>query len=119
MIKVGDILKSKNGGSLVKIVFILEGTIIGNIYSVYYQDNSEICWFSQNEMEDIFDFPKEKWRPEAYEEYWFVCSDGSLVCCVYSGEKLDQDKEKFGNCFQTKAEAEVARDKIREVLKGE
>jgi hypothetical protein len=119
MIKVGDVLKSKCGESVIKIAFILENTSIGNVYCVAYPDlDNEIGWINQKEIEADYDITKEKWRPVEGEGYYYIDGFYGNVC-FYSHSDMNEGIVSFGNYFETKAEAILARDKIREVLKGE
>ncbi len=59
-----------------------------------------------------------KWKPENMnEEYWYIGPDLSVTrmfFCVDS--RIDENLIDVGNCFPTRAKAEEARDKIKELL---
>jgi hypothetical protein len=116
MIKVGDILKTKKQSWSQKVL-----AICGDVYGISYIDKFDDfgCWKTLKELEENFDLPKEKWEPTKFKQnYWFIDSWGKPANTVFTADS-DEKRVMFGNCFQTKAEAELARDKIREVLKGE
>jgi hypothetical protein len=116
MIKVGDVLRHKRSDGKNKVL-----TICGDIYGLSsYNDFSRFgYWNTKTQVEECFDLPKEKWRPDYDENYWFVNASIVADCELWKKYTVDFDRLKAGNCFKTEAEAIIARDKIREVLNGE
>lgn len=56
----------------------------------------------------------QKWKPNYEEIYYFIASNGIIVKTVwYNTQDL---RYEFGNCFRTYEDAEIARDKIKELL---
>ena len=58
----------------------------------------------------------ERWRPKKGEGYWIIQNDGDVEQHRYAEDTYDDKKWTFGNCFQTRAQAESARNAIKEVL---
>jgi hypothetical protein len=67
------------------------------------------------ELQDEFDQLKavkikaeqpKRWKPEDNEEFWYICSDGSVVNGLFhNAGKTDNWCYLTGNCFNTKKEA--------------
>ena len=57
-----------------------------------------------------------RWKPKQGESYWMIQNDGEVEQHRYAEEAYDEKKWNFGNCFHTRAQAEQARDTIKEVL---
>lgn len=60
-----------------------------------------------------------KWKPKDMEEYWFFTGSNTIIRSVWKDTLLDNKYFDFGNCFQTKKEAEVAAERVKKTLKGE
>ena len=58
----------------------------------------------------------QEWKPEYREIYYFIDSDGIIVEAVWYDKRFDKSRYEFGNCFRTLKEAEIARDKFKELL---
>jgi hypothetical protein len=60
----------------------------------------------------------ERWKPKEGESYWWLAVE--KVVQEWTGNwrnhKDDRLRWELGNCFKTKAEAEQARDKMKETL---
>lgn len=116
MIKVGDILKMKERNDTRKVL-----AIVDELYAIsYVEHHNQFCyWTTKEGLENEFDLPKEKWRPGNLSIYYYVDFDGTVRDVKnVNGCLGDEMRISFGNCFPTKSEAELARDKIREVLKN-
>lgn len=57
----------------------------------------------------------EKWIPEMSNKFYFINIDGKVKVGIHDKE-TDNVMFNFGNCFKTKEEAEIARDKFKEML---
>jgi hypothetical protein len=57
-----------------------------------------------------------RWRPKKGAEYFKIDSDGIIHKITWNEDDLDYTFWAFGNCFQTRAQAEQARGKVKEVL---
>jgi hypothetical protein len=57
-----------------------------------------------------------RWRPKQGDEYFKIDSDGMIHKITWHEDVLDRTFWAFGNCFQTYAQAELARGKVKEVL---
>jgi hypothetical protein len=58
----------------------------------------------------------ERWKPGKDAGYYVIVADGNIDYEIWEGDDSDLQSWGFGNCFQTREEAEYARDKIKEVL---
>ena len=56
---------------------------------------------------------KKWWEPELDEEYYIICSDGSIDYNNYDGDYADKCIMTIGNCFQTEEQAEFMAEKLR------
>jgi len=59
-----------------------------------------------------------RWKPKEGDHYYFITLDGFVKSKRWDGELFEIDCYNFHNCFKTKEQAEKARDKIAEVLRG-
>lgn len=57
----------------------------------------------------------QRWRPLPYEHHWMVITNGE-VCKCFLPTEINEEKYSFGNCFQTRAQAEEAAQRVRETL---
>lgn len=57
-----------------------------------------------------------RWKPKNNEYYYRITWLGEVAEDIWYGSLNDESGYKFGNCFKTIEEAEVARDKIKNVL---
>lgn len=55
--------------------------------------------------------PKKIWKPECGEWYWYIGSDGRINNCEWENDRIDRGRYSMGNCFRTKEEARIAREK--------
>lgn len=60
-----------------------------------------------------------RWKPKDMEEYWFFTGSNTIIRSVWKDTLLDNKYFDFGNCFQTKKEAEIAAERVKKTLKGE
>ena len=120
---------SERGDEVIKYLEDLEGSntlsLHGNRNEMYYFINPEgiidatyivggaICPFIKEFYEEI---TLPKWKPEYDENYYRITWIGEVAEDIWYGSRNDESGYKFGNCFRTKEEAEVARDKIKEIL---
>ncbi|MCZ2807940.1 MAG: DUF3310 domain-containing protein [Candidatus Bathyarchaeota archaeon] len=58
----------------------------------------------------------ERWKPEDREKFWFIDRDGNANFHMRTEWDSDNDKYDFGNCFQSKEEAEAAAEKVKALL---
>lgn len=57
-----------------------------------------------------------RWKPEINDVYYFVHALGIVEQDLWCDYKCDSDLYNTGNCFRTKAEAEVAAEKVKALL---
>ena len=60
----------------------------------------------------------EPWKPKLGEEYWFLGIDFAPENAIWRDDSFDKSCFKYGNCFQTKEEAEAAIPRVEAALKG-
>ena len=72
-----------------------------------------------NQLIDLQEEKKGKWKPKDGEGYYFFDTNGTTANTTFR-ENFDWDliHVEFGNCFQTRGEAQAAADKIKELLQS-
>jgi len=74
----------------------------------------------KNMMSILKEFYKEisleRWKPEYEGQYYFIDIKGGILQKLWFDTQVDNLCYKFGNCFRTQKEAEVARNKFKEIL---
>lgn len=119
----------KRGDEIIKILIDLGGrnshSMDGKNTNAYYFINPNgIIANSYSCGDNVFSFVREfykevklpKWKPKNNETYYRITWIGGVAEDIWYGSRNDESGYKFGNCFRTKEEAEVARDKIKEML---
>ena len=86
------------------------------ITELAHKINHQIIDHLNSEADSQEETPKERWKPEEGEEFWYFEMDGEIHCGNHDNLKLDKDMYNFGNVFRTEKEAEEARDKIKRLL---
>lgn len=51
------------------------------------------------------------WKPEYGDWYWYISSDGQVDNCEWVNGPINYGRYSMGNCFRTKEEASIAREK--------
>lgn len=87
-------------------------------------DISKLSEAQQNLFKSLFEQfcersePKEEkksepkiWKPEYGDWYWYISSDGQVDNCEWVNGPIDYGRYSMGNCFRTKEEARIAREK--------
>src|SRR5215831_15386973 len=59
----------------------------------------------------------ERWKPKPGEEYWFIWDTGQIKKKVWGTWSYDQRRWAIGNCFQTRQDAERAREGLQAYLR--
>ena len=57
-----------------------------------------------------------RWKPKYKERYYRINWKGAVVETTWYDTRDEELCFEFGNCFRTKEEAEIARDKFKEML---
>jgi len=84
---------------------------------VYQFINDYLSFLFAKFKDEWFEEIDERWKPKNIQEFFFFNSKGKTTCSNWIDKcEKHQDRYKFGNCFQTKEQAEQARDLIRETL---
>ncbi len=58
----------------------------------------------------------ERWQPAPQQHYFLVLGDGSIHRFQWSGTPFDNSAWQYGNCFQTRHNAEQAREALKQLL---
>lgn len=58
----------------------------------------------------------ERWQPAPQQHYFLVLGDGSIHRFQWSGTPFDYSAWQYGNCFQTRHNAEQAREALKQLL---
>lgn len=66
---------------------------------------------------ETLQWEKYRWNPKSGEEYWYISYTGLVHNTIYN-TTTDIIMVEFGNCFQTKEQAEKATEKVKELLKS-
>lgn len=61
---------------------------------------------------------KYEWQPKRGEKYWYIDTTGEASWTTYNTMALDPTRIAYGNCFQTKEQAQKAAEKVKELLKS-
>lgn len=115
MIKLtkGQKLQEKNGKYLYTVMAVVDGATF-----LQYGQNSTALWYSDQEIEDGFILPKERFTPKEGERYWYVETIGEVnfatFCGSYLGDILHQE---VGNFFPDEASAKAVAVKVKELFK--
>lgn len=57
-----------------------------------------------------------RFRPSDRDTYFFITDTGLVTEYIWRGSPQSKARHAFGNCFETRQEAEEVRDMLREVL---
>lgn len=79
-----------------------------------------VAHYEKNMLSILKEFYKEisleRWKSEYEGQYYFIDIKGDIMQKIWFDSRPDNLCYKFGNCFRTKEEAEIARDKFKEIL---
>ena len=67
---------------------------------------------------ETLQWEKYKWEPKQDEKYYYVDPTLEASCTTNDTWEVDQVRIKYGNCFQTRKQAEKAAEKVKELLKS-
>ena len=76
-------------------------------------DGGTSCPFLKEFYKEI-ELPR--WKPEYSDRYFYINDIGGITENRWYGTDTNESHYKFGNCFKEFKDAEVARDKIKEIL---
>ena len=122
---------SERGDEVIRILKKLGG---GNIKHYYGNNNFGYYYINPygkinfaSKKESIYPFLREfykeislpRWKPKNNETYYRITWIGEVAEDIWYGSRNDESGYKFGNVFKTRKEAELARDKIRNLLNNE
>lgn len=55
---------------------------------------------------------KKPWKPKHFDKYYYISSNGDVECSEWHGDNLDLTFYASKNCFRTRKEAEIHKDKL-------
>lgn len=80
---------------------------------------SALWWYTNDEIQDKFNLPKEKWVPSEGEKYFWLNSCLGIENYINNStydSTYDEKRIRIGNCFKTESEALVKAEEIKKVL---
>ena len=60
---------------------------------------------------------RDRWMPRNGEQYFLIMGNGTVQRFQWHGTEFDLDAWEFGNCFETRQDAERAIEAVKELLK--
>lgn len=105
--------KSLGGDNKFAYYYINPKGVIDYVYEHEYSPDYLLVkeFYKKIELSEI-----KKWKPKNNECYYRITWIGEVTENIWYGLRNDESGYKFGNCFRTKKEAEVARDLVKSVL---
>jgi hypothetical protein len=120
----------ERGDEVIKLLEDLGGY---NSYSLDGHNNNNYYFIAPDETINninvsslVFSFVKtfykeiklQEWKPKNGECYYFIDDRGTIIASMWNkyGERKDNLRYEFGNCFRTTQEAEAVSNKIKELL---
>lgn len=56
------------------------------------------------------------WKPELEEDYYFICTTGTVSCSQYDNDYIDKFRLGTGNCYRTEEDAKMALKIINRII---
>lgn len=83
-----------------------------------WRDNS--MWAVFVKYFDVYEFKVKPFKPVGGETYWIVTAGGRVLDKTFVPDNtFDCSNRAIGNCFKTKESAEMHKEEILKILKGE
>lgn len=83
-----------------------------------WRDNS--MWAVFVKYFDVYEFKVKPFKPIGGETYWIVTAGGRVLDKTFVPDNtFDCSNRAIGNCFKTKESAEMHKEEILKILKGE
>lgn len=87
-------------------------------FSKEWRDDSK--WAVFVKYFDVYEFKVKPFKPVGGETYWIVTADGRVLDKTFVPyNTFDCSNRAIGNCFKTKEAAEMHKEEILKILKGE
>lgn len=87
-------------------------------FSKEWRDDSK--WAVFVKYFDVYEFKVKPFKPVGGETYWIVTADGRVLDKTFVPDNtFDCSNRAIGNCFKTKESAEMHKEEILKILKGE
>lgn len=83
-----------------------------------WRDNS--MWAVFVKYFDVYEFKVKPFKPVGGETYWIVTAGGMVLDKTFVPDNtFDCSNRAIGNCFKTKESAEMHKEKMMKIMKGE
>lgn len=87
-------------------------------FSKEWRDDSK--WAVFVKYFDVYEFKVKPFKPVGGETYWIVTVDGRVLDKTFVPDNtFDCSNRAIGNCFKTKESAEMHKEEMMKILKGE
>lgn len=87
-------------------------------FSKEWRDDSK--WAVFVKYFDVYEFKVKPFKPVGGETYWIVTADGRVLDKTFVPDNtFDCSNRAIGNCFKTKESAEMHKEEMMKILKGE
>lgn len=87
-------------------------------FSKEWRDDSK--WAVFVKYFDVYEFKVKPFKPVGGETYWIVTAGGRVLDKTFVPDNtFDCSNRAIGNCFKTKESAEMHKEEILKILKGE
>lgn len=95
------------------------GVIISPVTPEEQQAFDDFCK-SQGKIwnKEKLQWEKYKWEPKRNETYYFIDTTGEVTYTSNNTISLDPSRIEYGNCFQTKEQAQKVAEKVKELFKS-
>lgn len=110
MLKQGTKLVHKNNGEKYHI-----GGVCGEIYFLVNSIGNATTSFTEKEILETFTIVEEKWEPKYGDMYFFINDYGNKSESCWSGDKRDIFRRDYLGIYQTKEEAQTARENMKKI----
>ena len=89
-----------------------------NAKKKHYEIEGGIIYVPEKIVKNNPEFFEEvtRWKPMLGEDYIFIDSGGKERATMWVGDENDIERYEFRNCFETREQAEHARDEIKKLL---
>ena len=108
-----------------RLPWSVDSDIMGKVWifednAVYWSDYSLVTdgtpWMPIKQPAPYVKPEPERWKPETNQWYYYATKDGDWGKYQYADGSFDCNMYDFGNCFQTREQAQEAARRVRETL---
>jgi len=112
-LKIGQILTYKENNATRKVLEVFTNTVV---ISSHTDHNISAGIYSFKEIEEDYILPKEEWKPEYGNYYFFINASGLITQSTWMGDYTEQARKNFLGIYRTKEDAEKALKDIKNKL---